>query len=220
MIDQLKSIRLNKLENYDFQNYVDEKDIVYNIRLPDENGQIKSYPMNFWKHEKFKVSTKIIIELKSSVRLNIPLKIFIKNLQYKSDLHLIETLSILYNFKPEIEYDYYNVGEKFSNKRYGVTTSPNSIIKNFNIYRKGEILTLEDYIQKIRKKLDPIQLNEFVKNFLNEPKNLILKENYNLNEIDQNDLDEKYEIERFNNNPYYNDQLDMDQQDPEFWDNL
>ncbi|WP_298884673.1 hypothetical protein [uncultured Polaribacter sp.] len=95
-----------------------------------------------------------------------------------------------------------------------------------NLYKHQLILSenhrrLNYKTQRINDFSNELILNEFLKTLTKEVQ-LYLDPNYNFlkKKFNSTEKTSNYIMFKENNNNYYNDQLDLDQQSPEFWDNL
>ncbi|MCM8571147.1 hypothetical protein NE848_17275 [Gramella jeungdoensis] len=169
-----------------------------------------------WESDKYKFSTKIKLTTTNG-EISIPLRILFKTI---SDKDLLITLALINDLNPIVEYEFYEVGEKFGYSDSTIVKKNDTIIKSFKLQNKNEqLLEIHKYIREITKNASDADLKKLSLDYMNQ----IEEERLEIEMAEYEEMQSKldYEAEKKSlgfNDEYYNDQLDMDQQSPEFWD--
>jgi hypothetical protein len=204
-------IRLNhSIEQYDIEQYREKSNIfVFKEEIVNKGkGIFEEYrtSYDFWKKYKYTYKNLIRIEFFEQI-IYLPTIIFFGKLD---DWKLISYLAIINYFKPKVHYEFYRKGESLKNIKNEVVENENTLVKNIVCLKNGEELSLKEFaIIEIDELKNKNKLIEIVEDYL-------YQDHKELSFI----IEETNENESFRENYFYNDQLDTDQQSPEFWDNL
>ena len=228
-LDKIFLIEIEHSYQYSFSDFKDQKGIyVPGVKeipwILDKNefvidwqeGDMKQVECNFWKEVASPYFRRIKIHLFSDQILIVPIPVLFSPLQ---DWELISCLAVLHCSEPEVEYEFYQVGERYGKGENTVVRNSEKLVKSiFCFNERREKLTLEDYAFNLLSSLSEEKLNEKVKQYLLEIEEHKIEEE--MDECDNEELDTFKEGESYFRNDFYNDSLDLDQQSPEFWDNL
>ncbi|APG65403.1 hypothetical protein LPB136_08570 [Tenacibaculum todarodis] len=167
---------------------------------------------DFWKKNKYTYKNLISINFldyvaKEEKIIYLPTIIFFGKLE---DWQLISYLAILNHFNPKIYYEFYKKGESLNNIKSEIVENDNTLVKNIVCLRNEEEISLLEFAKlEFEKIINKNELIEIVEYYL-----------YNEHKEHYNDIVDDYVKDDFGADYSYNDQLDLDQQSPEYWDNL
>ena len=225
--DQVFLIEIDHPYMYSFEDFKNKEEIyVPGIKeipwIPDENeptlyweeGGMTQVHYNFWKEVESPYYRRIRMHLDSDKVLTVPIPVIFSSLK---DWELISCLAVLHYSEPLIEYEFYEVGERYGKGEKTVVKYSGRLVKSlFCINEKGQKLTVEDYAFDLLDLYSEEEVEEKVQKYLNWIKEYKLDEE----EEEFNNAENCHYGDSYFKNDHYNDSLDMDQQSPEFWDNL
>ncbi|WP_026933850.1 hypothetical protein [Christiangramia echinicola] len=223
LLNKIYSIILPNHIDYRFEDYIDRSEIYIQgekevdiedsdvvLDLDGDGKKIVEY--NFWNDIKNTYRAKIEVHFEDDKNLEIPSVILFEAMP---DWELIRAMAILDHLEPEVEYEYFKVGEKYGYSEKTKTRAENKFIKSFLVKDATD------------KKCSPIDLvYSFLDDKTEDEVNDIVKDYLEyLLELKEEEYFEGLEFEEekssgYHSNAHYNDNLDLDQQNPEFWDSL
>lgn len=210
---KIEKIRISDKYNYDFDKYMRKEFLDDSLELA--NGDL----VNMWQIVKNDYATKVCITTCKNDIIAIPLKVIFGVVE---DWDLFSLMSVLEVLQTEINYEYYKIGEKYGKSEASITKIDNKIIKNIICIDNGKSISLKQFAENFIKVNSSQKLLEIVKLYFDN----IDEDNYKKDELiekwERKLASDIYRAEnRINySDDYYNDNLDLDQQSPEFWDNL
>jgi hypothetical protein len=206
---RIETIRIDFDFWYDYEDYINKKEIyVQGAELESDGSEI-----NYWKKYKNTHRQKLSVKTISSNKFDFPIKPFFGEIE---DWVLIKYLAILeYEIVP-IVYSFYNKGEKFGYSDSTIVKYDNKIIKSIFCYDDSGKIPILKYLEDYDNNADQKEIEVIVTTYFEK------LEIEKLNEIQRQKNEEKKADSAHDsyNDTYYNDQLDMDQQGPEFWNSL
>lgn len=200
--DYIENIGLNINYSYYYNNYLDKSEIcVIGI---NENG----IEGNVWTTRRHTYKAKLkIITFRGQV-VYVPIIVLLPKID---DYELIEHLAILDFEKPQIEINYYKIGDFYGLSRKTEVKNANTLVKNIQCIAEDNVnAEIYEYSSLIKSKLTSEEISKRVQNYLAEVEEAQMWEQESSKE------DITYSL----GGAYYNDQLDLDQQEPDFWDSL
>jgi len=135
--------------------------------------------------------------------------IFLAIVQFDNNLPLYEKLDAAVNhYKPFVEYTFFSIGERYGQTEKSKVLKADTIIKNIVFIQNNKKYNLLEYLKDIASQplKGPAVNISMVQN---------LKGSSSYNDFDQRDNFISPDSSKF-----YNDNLDLDQQSPEFWDDI
>lgn len=190
-----------------------EKKIKISLDDIDEIERLGGYDEIFWDNYFFKENK--INTSKCYYTIYLPLNYFFLDLNYKE---VLEILSILKKLELLITFEYYEAGESYGLSEKTIVKKEKTVVKSFNIIFEEKLFTINSFLSHYKNSNDISEIQLIVKEYienLNEYYDDIAEEEYR--DYTDKQKNEKNFSER---NDYYNNDLDMDQQSSEFWDNL
>lgn len=192
---------------FDYDDFVNKKEI-YVYSEDEEGGEI-----NYWKKYKNTYRLKLEIKTTSDEKFSLPIEPFFGEIE---DWVLFKYLAILDYENPFITYKFYSKGEKYGYGESTVVKFENKILKSLFCLESGEKVPIIKYVEEYEKESNQEDLNSLVMTYL---------ERIEIERRDEFDRQEARDTKRSRRNDSYddsnyNDQLDIDQQGPEFWDSL
>lgn len=167
-----------------------------------------------WELVKYKSANKIIFKTRSD-EFRIPLFRFLGKIK---DRDLLNYLAILNSKQPRIKYRYYEKGEKYGDAEWKIVQQEKTLIKLITFENSNnDQVDIHSYILEEKKNLDDSELEKLSMKYLED----LEKEKYETEEAQYEEMNSRMEYEDekiYFKDDFYNDQLDMDQQSPDFWD--
>lgn len=167
-----------------------------------------------WELFKYKSANKIIFKTRSD-EFRIPLFRFLGKID---DRDLLNYLAILNSKHPIINYRYYEKGEEYGAGEWKIVQQEKTLIKDITFENSNnDQVDIHSYILEEKKNLSDSELEKLSMKYLEDLEN----EKYAIEEAENEEINSRMEYEdekRYFSDDYYNDQLDMDQQSPDFWD--
>lgn len=210
--DRISKIRISENYYYEFNKYL-KKDFLDDFtKLSDENA------LDMWQIVKLDYSTKIFLTTEKNRIITIPLKLLFGTIE---DWDLYSIMAILEYLKPEINYQYYEIGENYGKSKSSITMINKKIIKSINCLYNDVEIPLNQFAENFKKSASNQNLREIAKMYFENIDNDILKKEEIEEELERKTKSDNYRAEnrKTYSDDFYNESLDLDQQSPEYWDN-
>ena len=210
--DRISKIRISEYYYYEFNKYL-KKDFLDDFtKLSDANA------LDMWQIVKLDYSTKIFVTTEKNRIINIPLKLLFGTIE---DWDLYSIMAILEYLKPEINYQYYEIGENYGRSKSSITMFDKKIIKSINCLYNDVEIPLNQFAENFKKSASNLNLRDIAKMYFENIDNDILKKEEIEEELERKTKSDNYRAEnrRTHSDDFYNENLDLDQQSPEYWDN-
>lgn len=167
--------------------------------------------VNDWSKIKNSYRLKIYFEV-SGAYIKIPLCLLFGDIK---DWVLFKYLAIIESKLPDVSFTYFSKGERYGYNYSKVIQYNETIIKTFHVLNENKPVPLLNYIKHLERGYSTSMVNSIVKQYID-----ILE--FESSEYFENYSQHDYSDSGSNNfnDTFYNDSLDLDQQDPEFWDSL
>jgi len=220
-ISVIEIIRLKHNYVYSYESYLEKKPIfIFSKRNMSSTIFDEVKPeINLWDELKNTFQSKIEICTEDN-NFTIPSKLIFGNIE---DWILFKYLAIIDSKGKNIGYDYYTIGERYGQSDATIVNRDFTIIKSLFCIVDNVKIAFKKFAVDFEKNISPNELDKIVKTYFRKIENIKREEFIIEQEIRQRkESFSEYEAERIAslNDSYYNDNLDMDQQSPEFWDNI
>lgn len=228
------NLKINELGPYGYKynmrfhyyNYISENELEWNFNDSKKNKKIKIELIDAVEIEKLGGYLNVLFNINNDIDTSrcfyiiyLPLSYFFINLNKKE---VLEILAILEKEALPTKFEYFEVGESYGFSEKTIVKKEKTIIKSFNLIYEEKLFTINEFYvyykkNKVKNEIQTI-VEEYIEKLNFRQREIEIQEYNNLsyrnNRSDFSDDSSSYD------NEHYNDQLDMDQQSPEFWDNL
>jgi len=178
----------------------------------DFGGEV--YYLDDWKKMRKTNFAKVFFITENNFLLKIPLRYLMPEYE---DWEILEFLTILNYEKPIIEFKYYKIGELYNPPHQdSIVKYENKIVKSIFLVENELRMPLCKFVKQKRNILTDNEFENLLESY-------IFENGYDESIFNgEQDENESYNEDgrSYYDNEHYNDSLDLDQQDPEFWDTI